>query len=114
MKLVKIDKLYICYIENDELSIRPLEEGEPYKYLVTGDPEPYTRYHTAIQASWDKNDLHTIGRFHELIKSVTENGFLHKNPVTVQMVNGKLVIMDGQHRVAILKYFKLMDEIWVQ
>lgn len=78
----------------------PLWECMPYKYLVTGDPSVYEEY-MRQNAKYYKLDIMSKERFDALIRSMDENGFTGQTSV---VVDGRNVLLDGQHRCCYLLY----------
>lgn len=78
----------------------PLWECMPYKYLMTGDPAVYEEY-MRQNAKYYKLDMMSRERFDALIRSMDEQGFTARTAV---VLDGRNVLLDGQHRCCYLLY----------
>lgn len=88
--------------------IIPLDECEPYLYLVGGKQnikkyEKYCEFHS-------RNGLPnmSVHRFNELIDNIKKHGYDKKKPI---VVTNEDIVWDGQHRACILLYLKGGDYV---
>lgn len=90
--------------------LRPLAKSEIYRAVsfLSNDPnkskEIYSKYMEVIQRRGRKNRSRTFDELKSLYNSVESDGYKKDCLIEVLYMDEKMIIVDGQHRAAILSY----------
>lgn len=104
IKKINIDKLTVR-LANDHNNYKLIETPH-YKYSCN-DKIPFINYYTKYMGSY-LQDNHTPQQFDKLIENFNPNTYnLEENRLII--INNKFIVLDGLHRLSILKKNKIND-----
>lgn len=96
---IPVKDLFCTVHSNKGWEIVPISQCPAYKYFVNGK-NVYSKYINHREKCTD-NNIHSINRFENLIKSMSESNFSNEKLIIIGCNNK---IKDGQHRAAILMH----------
>ncbi len=99
--LLTLDDLYVT-VYSPSPKVVPLNQSEVYKCLEKLEESRYSKYHNHVRENYNAGDVHTWQKYMELSQDIFFEGYNHQRPILVKYEDKKYVIIDGQHRAAIL------------
>lgn len=104
---IAINELFSCYFSERGLEFIKIDKTKAYRSLLKDDSNIYENY-VESQRIRDNNTILSARRFNDLKDSIIENGYDGSYPV---IVDEKNIILDGQHRAAIMAYINGTDSV---
>lgn len=106
---IPIDDLYVTVYYGDGPKVLPVTSSPVYEYLEFLNDDIYNNYHKLVREKYNPDDRHTLEGFADLCQSVLNEGV--KELIKVRRIGGYWVVTDGQHRLAILKFFNVCQDV---